>query len=151
MSECINSPFRGTFQHKLDAKGRVAVPAGWRPDGTLELRLRTSERAGFEILRFFTKEALDTVIRKIANDDEFTEGEKRDFIGEINESVTDLTINSQGKIQIPKRDIEDQNLKADVVIVGRGSEFEIHRPDIHQKIREKEAPRTRKLNAKYNI
>lgn len=151
MSDCTPIAFRGTFDHRLDAKGRVAIPAEWRPSGSLDLILRTAARSEMEVLRFYTQEKMNSLIKQIEDDEEFSEAEKRTFIGNINESSTNVSINSQGKLLIPKKFIEENQLKTDVALVGRGGEFEIMDPAVHAVIKSREASKLSKLNEKYGI
>lgn len=151
MAECIRQVFRGAVEHKIDPKGRVAVPAEWRAGGSLDLLLRQVTRQGFEVLRFYTEARIEEMVTILRSSENLTVADKEAVVASLHESCINVTMNNQGKVQIPKRLIEKLKLPNDVLVVGRGEEFEIHDPVTYEKIKELERPSLEKLNVDFGF
>ena len=130
-----NHSFEGVFDFKLDAKGRVSVPSEWRPSRGEGLPLRLLRWQTYEVpvLKALTDEAFEAMIRSIDNDPELTAGAKGRKKGLLYSRNTQVNMNDQGKILIPKKVAEEHGLAAGgtVHLYGRGTNFDIVSPRDH--------------------
>jgi MraZ protein len=120
--------FFGTFINKLDAKGRVSVPAPFR--AAIQARGLTSvaihpslfdnclEGAGFDRFENLDAQITDTFVSTAGND-------AADLImGELR----DLPLDGEGRIVLPAEFIAKANLKDQVAFIGQGRKFQIWEP-----------------------
>ncbi|MEM9079675.1 MAG: hypothetical protein AAGC74_03180 [Verrucomicrobiota bacterium] len=122
----------GIFEHKLDTKYRVSMPAAWRPakGETVQLRLLRWKHMGVPVLKALTNEAFEAMIESINEDAELSSGQKsakKGLIYSLNESAH---VNDQGKLAIPKKLAEEQGIEAGepVHLFGRGTNFDLVSP-----------------------
>lgn len=127
--------FEGVFDFKLDAKGRVSVPAEWRPGKgeALPLRLLKWRTLEVPVLKALTGEAFSSMIQSIDGSD-LSAGIKSQRKGLLYSRNTQVTINDQGKVLIPRKLVEEHGLEpgGSVHLFGRGSNFDIVSPRDHE-------------------
>ncbi len=137
----INS-FEGVFDFKLDAKFRVSVPSDWRPGKgeALLLRLLQWQTYKIPVLKALTDQAFAAMIASIDESD-LSAGIKSQRKGLLYSRNTQVTINDQGKVLIPKRLAEEHGLEAGgaVHLFGGGTNFDIVSPRDHKAMQEAEA------------
>lgn len=120
----------GQFECKLDAKGRLVLPA--------KIKARLPETAGSQVV---LKQGLEPCVvlysvveynksyARIASlsefDPEYRKLQRNFFIG-----VSDVEIDSAGRILIPKQLLKYANLEKEVTLIGAGSRIEIWNPEI---------------------
>lgn len=128
MSEHTTS-FEGEYEHKLDKKLRVSVPASWRPKegSSYTLRLLKWEYSGFPIIKALTENAFQAAIDSIQNDPELPSGIKNKRKGTLYTHNQPVNVNTQGKMLIPKKFAEARGLvaEASVHLLGRGNNFDL--------------------------
>ncbi len=133
--------FRGLFKHSVDHKGRVAIPHPFRKillsskngvlvlvkgyDGEIEVHpLKEWERFEEDIL-------LALPYYKKSN---------RRFRRRRTFSATEVAIDSQGRIMLPKHLIEYARVETEVIITGNITYFEIWSPEVYERfLKESEA------------
>lgn len=123
--------FTGHVTHKLDAKSRVAVPAGWRAAQGQTLVMIDARSEEYRILKCFTREAFAekiSAIRQQAEAHGVQPGEIDHYVGRITGCCFEAEVSSQGKLLIPKQQRERLRLGDTATIVGRGAHFEIWAP-----------------------
>lgn len=112
--------FVGEFQHKLDAKKRLFVPAKYR--GALADGFVVS-KAPDRCLYIYSKEEWEPVaeqIKSLPGTEEYRRF-KRDFF-----SNADLVeMDSQGRFTVKADLLEYAGLDKEVVIIGSGNKFEV--------------------------
>ena len=108
----INS-FEGVFDFKLDAKFRVSVPSEWRPGRgeAVPLRLLKWRTYKVPVLKALTDEAFEAMIASIDGAD-LPAGVKSQRKGLLYSLNTQVTINDQGKVLIPKKLAEEHGMEA---------------------------------------
>jgi MraZ protein len=117
-------PFRGTFDHTLDAKNRLTVPAGYRAalaDGVL-LAIPLDQQPCIGIWRpreydAFTEAAISELPPLSPKRSEL----ERFFFG--NSKLTDL--DAAGRVMLPSFLIDHAQLDKEVVVVGVGDRMEL--------------------------
>lgn len=114
--------FLGTFNHKLDAKGRLMIPAKFRKEikGDELYLLR-----GFEgCVSIYTKESFEAYTAELQKYS-FHNKNDRTFIRLVLSSVVELEIDKVGRLLLPKATIDTYKIEEEVVVVGINDHFEI--------------------------
>jgi len=119
--------FTGHFEHTIDAKQRLAIPAGIRS------QWRSEEHGG----AWYAAPWSDGVIRLFTETD-FVTRAKRDYslgltpsrdeselLGTLFGMSRRLEMDSAGRIRLPEEMLEDVGLSTEVVLVGAGEWLEI--------------------------
>lgn len=139
----------GDYEHKLDPKNRVAVPAEWRSlTGGGTLRLLQSSKYKVPTLRVLTEDEYDEMLRTVDGMENWTPAEKKSMKGKLHSRCQKVIMSDQGKLLIPKAWCEIPGLEPGGVIklVGRGTYFEIFSPVNYKIMTEREDAETAKLN-----
>ncbi len=141
--------FTGEYDCKLDAKGRLALPAKVRaalPDvANQELVLRR----GFEsCLILYPMIEYKKIINRVRSLSEFNE-EYRKFQRSFFRGNAEVELDSAGRINIQKRMLEYADLTKEVVLVGLGNRVEIWNPDLYEENLINDAKEYSKLAEKY--
>lgn len=133
----------GVFEHKLDTKYRVSVPAAWRPASgqTVQLRLLKWKHLKVPVLRAMTQEAFEAVIESIASNETIPSGVRNAQKQAVYSGSESVTLNDQGKLTVPKKTAKQHGLDAgeSVHLFGRGAAFDLVAPQDVEELREKEA------------
>ena len=116
----------GEYNCRLDAKGRVALPAGLRKQlGDLEKLGFVLNRDIFEpCLILYPMDAWKEVSKQVSGLNRFV---KRNalFIRRFNNGATPVEVDSAARINIPARLMEYAGLDKEVVIIGNAERIEI--------------------------
>jgi MraZ protein len=118
------SPFRGTFDHTLDAKNRLTVPARYRAalaEGVV-LAMPTDLKPCVGVWRpeqyeLYTRRAVDELPPLSSRLNEL----ERFFYG----SSQDADLDAAGRVMIPSFLAEHAALRKEVVVVGVGDRLEL--------------------------
>lgn len=112
--------FVGTFEHTLDEKGRVVLPASFRSQ--LAERGYVSQYQG--CLGLWTAEGFDDVAQRLMA--KVREGAApQHAVRAFAADATEVRPDSQGRILLPQRLRDHARLGSDVVIIGALSRIEI--------------------------
>jgi MraZ protein len=129
--------FTSEYECKLDAKGRMVLPArikaqlpaGENDDGSQELVIRR----GFEqCLILYPIVEFKKVFSKISGLTEFNE-EYRKLQRNFLSGVVTLELDSNGRFLLPKNMLTYAQIDKDAMLVGLGTKVEIWNPDIYRK------------------
>lgn len=140
---------QGDFEHKLDPKNRLSVPADWRQlAGGGVLRLLQSSKYNVKTLRVLTECEYDDMLRTVDGMEEWTPAEKKNMKGKLHARCQKTSMSDQGKLLIPKAWCERPELEAGemVKLVGRGTYFEILNLENYEIMTEREDAETTRLN-----
>ncbi len=121
--------FLSTFTNKIDAKGRVSVPAQFRAS------LVNEDFSGVIVYESFINDCIEGCdlerIKKLSesidNLDPFSE-ERDAFAAAVLGGSTQLTIDADGRVILPENLLKKLKIKDSAVFVGKGSTFEIWHP-----------------------
>jgi len=115
----------GEFDCKLDAKGRLMVPA------SLKKQLPDAERDGLVVNRGFEKnlviypkkvwEAIVMDLNKL----NLYEKKNRDFLRVFTRGATDLSLDAAGRVLLPKSLVEFAGISSDVVLACQLDKIEV--------------------------
>ncbi len=144
---------RGYVEHKLDAKGRVSVPVGWRPGDGRPLYLMRSKSYGLPVLRVMTEDSIQQKIEEVHAAEDLNPGQKQKIVGVIFSNSQEANVNDQGKMSVPKAWAEAQGmgLPGEVVLRGRGNHFEMMSMETYQEIQRREESENEELLERFGI
>ncbi len=113
----------GEFQHNIDAKGRIIVPAKFREE-LGECFYVTRGLGG--CLWVFAQSEWDAILKKF---NEMPLVESRDIARYFFSGATDVTPDAQGRIIIPPKLRAHAHLEKDVTFIGLNNRVEIWNTD----------------------
>lgn len=127
------SLFLDTTVNKVDAKGRVSIPADYRA----LLEQQETELVAF---RSFTSPCIECrtseIMEKMANDIENTfdafSNEQDDITGLIFSDAKEFPFDSTGRIVLSEKLIRHAGITDKALFVGKGRTFQIWNPDTYQ-------------------
>lgn len=111
----------GEFQHNLDAKGRIIIPAKFR-DGLGDEMVVTRWLDG--CLAIYTMEKWQALYEKLQALPA-TKREARRFTHMIMAKASECTVDSQGRIRLPQPLIKEACLDKECVVIGVSDHVEI--------------------------
>lgn len=128
------SRFLGEFECKIDAKGRIIIPAGLRKQIPQEAEERLVVNRGFErCLNLYPKNEWDLISAEVDKLSDYIEKERR-FKYYFNRGATELTVDSASRILLPKKLLEYGNIKTEVVLFAHGNKIEIWNKDAYESL-----------------
>jgi MraZ protein len=124
--------FTSEHESKLDAKGRLVLPARIKaqlPEGEQELVIRK----GFEqCLILYPMVEFKKVFSKISSLSEFNE-EYRKLQRNFLSGVVTVELDTNGRFLLPKNMLSYAQLDKEAMLVGTGNKVEIWNPSIYEK------------------
>jgi MraZ protein len=118
-------PFRGSFEHTLDDRGRVAIPAKYRDQFPNNLAVITPSPEG--CLRVFPEVAFQKMSEELASTPATTV-EGRRLRRMFDATAFDAELDRQGRILISARLRQHAGLDGTVVVAGNRECLEIWEP-----------------------
>jgi MraZ protein len=125
------SHFLGEFECKLDAKGRLMLPAGLRK------QMPEAEREGLVINRGFekhlviyTRKEWDAIVADLSKLNQY-EKKTRDFIRYFTRGASELSLDAAGRILVPKSLLEYGGMAGDVVLASQFNKIELWAKDAY--------------------
>ncbi|CFX62372.1 MraZ [Syntrophomonas zehnderi OL-4] len=113
--------FLGEYQHSLDTKARVIIPAKFRE----ELGLKFVATKGLDNCIFIYPLDEWQVIEKKLRALPFTRADVRSFARFFFSGASELEIDKQGRVLLPQNLREYANIDKELVIIGVGARLEI--------------------------
>ncbi|MCA5005601.1 division/cell wall cluster transcriptional repressor MraZ [Sphingobacterium bovistauri] len=115
----------GEYECKLDAKGRMVVPAA------LKRQLPDAEREGLVVNRGFdgnlvmyTRAEWNRILSQLARLNQF-QAKNRDFVRKFTSGATELMLDSAGRVLLPKALLDYAAVGAELVLVCNLSKVEL--------------------------
>ncbi len=127
----MSGNFSGTFEHNLDSKNRLFMPADFKAviDGKITMRLSISK---YPHIDCFKEEEFEDVVKKEVENSKLTISP--DAIDSISRSYAKtVSIDNGGRICIASKLLEKAGITKESIFVGKGNHFQIWDPDIHDK------------------
>ncbi len=127
--------YMGYSAYKMDPKCRVSIPASWRPDSGEALYLLVSKAHELPVIKVLNQEAYRLKVEQVKASD-WTVAKKTAALGRLAHLCRTASVNDQGKLLVPKELSESVGISAesDVVLVGRGVNFEIYSKANHEAV-----------------
>ena len=117
--------FLGEYQHSLDSKGRIIVPAKLRE----ELGTRFIATKGLDNCLFlYPLDEWRTIEAKVRSLP-FTKADVRSFARFLFSGASELEIDKQGRILLPPNLRDYAGIEKDLIIIGVGARVEIWASD----------------------
>lgn len=139
------SHFLGTHQNRLDAKGRVSVPAAFRAalrqDGkSVGLVLRPSHKLA--CIEAWPTPTFDALAARLQGVDPFSD-EYGDLVTAIYADAYPLDVDKEGRVLLPEALVAHAGLTDSVAFMGTGASFQIWEPAAAEQRRADVRARTR--------
>jgi len=118
------STFRGEYEATVDSKGRFLLPAGIKkklPDATTVLLLN---RGIEKCLTLYTEQSWANTEQQVNQLNDFDE-ENRIFRRRFLGGVSEVELDSAGRLLLPPTLKEYAGLQKDIMLVGQGNKIEI--------------------------
>lgn len=144
----------GFYPYKMDAKCRVSIPTDWRAEiANGVLRLLVSHNEKLPTLKVLTESEFERMQQDINDSERLTPAQKRTMLGTLFERSTKAHINEQGKLSIPKAQLDHPGLVPGegLVLCGRGDFFEILNEDNYQKLKAAREATLEELDADFQF
>ncbi|MGI4805936.1 MAG: division/cell wall cluster transcriptional repressor MraZ [Janthinobacterium lividum] len=123
--------FLGEFECKLDAKGRMMIPANLRK------QLPEAEREGLVINRGFEKHLViyprkewDLILDDLSKLNQY-EKKNRDFVRYFTRGATEIVPDAAGRVLFPKNLLDYAGIGTEVVLIGNLNKIEVWAQDAY--------------------
>jgi len=126
------SDFIGRYLNKVDKKGRISVPASWRPKLVGEnfsgIIAQTSivEKA----IEAYPKNYLEILQSKLDQNDPLLE--KNEYESTIIFGGSVLSFDNEGRVVLPESSRKEANIHSEALFVGMGRRFRIWEPIVFE-------------------
>ena len=122
--------FRGSFQHSIDHKGRVSIPARFRRVLSVESNDTLVVLRGLDAcVWLYPLEEFQRFEERLRARPMGDEASRR-FQRMLLVDSRDETLDAQGRVAIPPRLIAHANLEKDVIVIGLLDHMEIWNPNL---------------------
>jgi MraZ protein len=119
------SNFLGEFDCKLDAKGRMMIPVGLKKQLPEAVSEGLVINRGFEKhLVVYTRKEWDKIVEDLSKLNQY-EKKTREFIRYFTRGASELTLDSAGRVLLPKPLLEYAGINADVVLSCQFNKIEV--------------------------
>ena len=139
------SHFLGEFDCKLDAKGRMMIPAG------LKKQLPEAEKEGLVINRGFekllviyTRKEWDKIVDDLTKLNQY-EKKTRDFIRYFTRGASELILDSANRVLLPKALLDYAGITTEVVLACQPDKIEVWAKDAYDQTLDNEPENFAKL------
>lgn len=125
--------FTSEYTCKLDAKGRLVLPARMKASLPNIASEELFMREGFEpCLELYPLMEYKKIYSKIAGLNEFN-AEYRKLQRNFFRGSTTVELDASGRLLVPKTMLQYAQLNKDVIVVGMGNRMEIWNPEMYEK------------------
>ena len=119
------SHFLGEFECKLDAKGRLMLPAGLRKQMPEAEKDGLVVNRGFEKhLVVYTRKEWDRIMEDLSKLNQY-EKKTREFIRYFTRGATELSLDAAGRVLFPKSLLDYAGIGADAVLSSQFNKIEV--------------------------
>jgi len=125
--------FTGTYECKVDVKGRIMLPIAFRRKlGEVEVYrfVIKKELYGKKCLELFTEEEWNRVNNHILKTIKPYNPDDREFLRDFMEDVAEVECDPMGRLLIPGRLLKYAEIKNDTLLLGHPGKIEIWSPDV---------------------
>jgi MraZ protein len=129
----VERVFLGSFQHTIDDKGRLTLPAKWRE----ELESGVVVTRGLDDCLFIFPESKFKAMADVVDAQGFENPDARNWERYIFGNAEVVEIDKQGRILISQNLRSQFGLNGEVVVVGLYSRIEVWDPKKHQAMTER--------------
>ena len=125
--------FIGEYECKVDVKGRIMLPAGFRRKmGESDTYRFVIKRDMFvQCLEMYTIEAWDNMINLIMKNIKPINPDDQQCFRDFTSGATEVECDTAGRILIPGRLRKDADISNDALLKGQFGKIEIWSPELH--------------------
>ncbi|MDR2038879.1 MAG: division/cell wall cluster transcriptional repressor MraZ [Bacteroidales bacterium] len=125
--------FTGEYDCKVDAKGRIMLPAAFRKQmGEVDLYQFVIKKDMYEsCLELYTAEEWERQNKLILKNTNPYDPEHRQFIRDFRMGIAELECDQTGRILVPARLLKQAGISKDAVLSGSIGKIEIWSPDLY--------------------
>ena len=143
------SYFSSEYDCKMDAKGRLVLPARIKANLPEASENSIVITRGFEpCLVVYPMNEWKKVFSKVSGLNEFNE-EYRNFQRNFFRGNSEVELDNNGRFLIPKPLLRHAQIDKDVIVVGLGNRIELWNPELYEKFLIKDQQEIAKLAEKY--
>ena len=125
------SNFLGEFDCKLDAKGRMMIPVGLKKQLPEAVNEGLVINRGFEKhLVIYTRKEWNKIVEDLSQLNQY-EKKTREFIRYFTRGASELTLDSAGRVLLPKALLEYAGINSDVVLSCQFNKIEVWAQDAY--------------------
>lgn len=126
------SNFLGEFDCKLDAKGRMMIPVGLKKQLPEAVNEGLVINRGFEKhLVIYTRKEWNKIVDDLSQLNQY-EKKTREFIRYFTRGASELSLDSAGRVLLPKALLEYAGINADVVLSCQFNKIEVWAQDAYE-------------------
>jgi MraZ protein len=115
--------YAGQFQHAIDEKNRITIPARWRRDGAEEFIILPE--ATHQFLLVMSPEEFSRMSATAESDAGVSARDRRVFLRHLHSRAQHGASDRQGRLVLPEELCKKLDLKGEVALVGGRGRFEI--------------------------
>lgn len=143
------SYFSGEYESKLDAKGRLILPARLKANLPVASGSNIVITRGFETcLVLYPELEWRKVFSKVSGLNEFNE-EYRNFQRNFFRGMTEAELDSNARFLLPKTMLRYAQIETEAVLVGLGNRIEIWNPELYDQFLIKDQKEFSRLAEKF--
>jgi len=117
--------FIGEFNCKIDAKGRVMLPAALRKQLNPDANERFVMNRGFEqCLVLYPKNEWEVISAEVNKLNQYVK-KNREFVRYFYRGATELELDANGRLLLPKRMLQYAGINKEVVLFAYGNRIEV--------------------------
>jgi len=143
--------FTSEYECKLDAKGRLVLPAKFKASlpevSTTELVIRKGFESSLTLYPMLEYKKIHARISALSDFDEEQRKLKRNFF----RSIAQVELDSAGRILVPKTMLAHAKLEKQAILIGMGNYIEIWNPEVADDQQIDDSSEYSKLAQKYLV
>ena len=120
--------FIGNFEHNLDSKNRLFIPAKFREGLTNTFYIKELIDPDYPCIQCIRKEDFDSFVEQEMSEKKYLLSSRMMRFANFSFS-SDVSVDSQGRIMIPQGMVNNLGLTKEAIIAGMGDHVEIWNPD----------------------
>lgn len=122
--------FFGAYQHRIDAKGRVALPSAFRDGFGDERVCYIAAETSQQCLTVYPAEEFKLMVARLQEakrQGRFTQRQLTNFMAAVAQS----SIDAQGRINLPEHLRDFANIDKDATLIGAANHIAVFPADVH--------------------
>jgi MraZ protein len=134
--------FKGTYEHTIDDKGRISLPAKLRKNMAEDIESFTLTRGHDNCLYLYPEDEWrkreDELLERLRTDKTLHRKYRRAVIG----GAEEVAIDKQKRVMIPQKFLAAVNIRKDVLLIGNLDKIEIWDPGEFRAYNDQDAERS---------
>lgn len=123
--------FIGSYEHNVDPKNRLFVPAKFRDGLTGTFNISVFRSKEFPCIQCFREDKFQPYVEQVIESEPDINLQRRLQIWYLG-FASDVTVDSQGRINIPQKLLDKAKIEKEALIIGMGNHVEIWNPALFE-------------------